>query len=186
MTRAAALAFAAMLGLALGVAVASCQGCGAARGPKVTMDMVTPASPVGPLRVRYARTITPARRQLLEAALAVHWRELDSAQITPAWQNALGNPPAFGFSWPQRDVQVYDVPFLTAQHRAGQLGWTDVETRTIHLVAGPGDTLPDATHQLVHSVYLPYDVHDRGAVWALALPLQAQTVAALRAARGLP
>jgi hypothetical protein len=161
-------------------------GCGDYRGPRAAMDLAAPPARVGPYSVLYAQAITSDRRQACEAALWAHHSALDAVIVTPAWQTALGNPTPLGVAWPQREVHVYDVAFLRAPHALAVQGWTDPDTRTLHLVAGEGDTLPDATAQLIHSVYLPYDVYRQEPVWPFVLSLQSQTVAALRRARGLP
>lgn len=162
-------------------------GCGDYRGPRAAMDRSGPPSPLGPYSVRYAQTITPARRLLVEQALWAHHNALDVALTTPAWQIALGNPTPINTAWPQRDVYVYDLAWLRAPHALAVQGWVDLDDHNaLHLAAGEGDVLPAASSTLVQSVYLPYDPYHQAPVWPYVLDLEARTVATLRHARGLP
>lgn len=160
-------------------------GCGDYRGPRATMDRTTGV--MGPYTLRYAQTITPTRRLQLELALWAHHSALDVVIVSPAWQNALGNPTRIGALWPARDVYVYDLAYLNSPTHLAVQGWVDQDDRNaLHLVAGGADELPAATAMLVRSVYLPYDTYQQGPAWPFVLGLQDQTNRALRQQRGFP
>lgn len=160
-------------------------GCGDHRGPGMTLDYRTPAGSTGPFTIRYAVSISRERRLLVDGALHAHYTELDKTMRRPAWQVAMSSPTPIVPLWPQRNVYVYDVPLLRTRTSIAAGGYVD-GSRGIHLVAGEGDTLPEATAQILVSMYYPYGIDWKSPVLPLLTTLQAQTVADLRKARGLP
>lgn len=120
-----------------------------------------PDTTVGHLRVFYAQSLTTTERQALTLVVGQHINAFNQ-RIVPTIQFAFPNLP---HPTTQRDLYIYDVPYINAPWALSQLGWTDMdENNRINVVAGHCNLLPDLTHQLTHSYYFPYDIHHQTAV----------------------
>ena len=104
---------------------------------------------IGPLRVHYAITLTQQQTINATEAIIAHWTAFIYNYGTP-----IGNT--------NRDVYIFNLAFLNAPYLGDQKGWVDIDNNfRINVVIGTCDTVPDMTHQLVHSYYFPYEIYHR-------------------------
>lgn len=102
---------------------------------------------IGPLRIHYAVSLTQQQVSNATDAIVAHWT---------AFIINFGQPSGNV----DRDVYVYDLAFLNAPYLGQQKGWVDIDHNfRINVVIGDCDTVPDMTHQLVHSYYFPYEIY---------------------------
>jgi len=121
----------------------------------------TPTAQVGPLRIFMAASFDQQEQQ--EIFIAIQQRRLAfEQQIVPLIRF---NYPGVGPTTAQRDVYVYDTPHLNAPWKLTVPGWTDIDKNfRINVVAGHCNIVPDLVHQLTHSYYFPYDIHDESSL----------------------
>lgn len=131
---------------AISIGAISCNG--SSGSGRTFNDQFRPPVNLGPLKIRYAVSLTDQQVVNANQAIATHWLAFTLNFGTPVGNNL------------NRDVYVYDLAFLNAPYLANQKGWVDLDKNfRINVVIGACDTVEDMTHQLVHSYYFPYEIY---------------------------
>jgi hypothetical protein len=147
----------------------------------------------GLLTLYYSADIGTLARLDALAAAEEHW--IECATGVAALVTSIQGVGVYPF---HVRVFVHSRPYLQAPHAAHVLGYVDLDSpgRDVHVVLGPGSTVPDLLHQLVHALWYPRESWDqapsyvlsgqRVTLWTEVLARQDALVSRLKFVRGVP